>query len=123
MSNLVAASACLCGCLLLVLLLAVHSVGGSYGDTDRAFLLCLQHYGPAFSGPLPLHLRLLGWTPEAEARYHCMHLVTRWRSERGLGHLQYFGKWPFKRVVGIQEPASLLASLGNLYVEIVAPSY
>ena len=42
----------------------------------------------------------------------------RRENPKNLPVLQYFGKWPFKAVLGIQEPASVLASLGNLLAHL-----
>lgn len=98
-----------------LVLAGARQAAASFGDRDPNFVSCVNHYGAAFKGPLPTHLRLLGWSPDAETRYHCMHLVTKWRKQNNLPMLQYYGKWPFTRVYGIQEPASLVASLGNGY--------
>ena len=43
-----------------------------------------------------------------------MHEVSEARTKAGQPVQQYFGKWPFWRVFGVQEPASVLFSLANL---------
>ncbi|KAI9821380.1 MAG: hypothetical protein M1832_003387 [Thelocarpon impressellum] len=66
--------------------------------------------------PEALHLRLLLWTCPSECDHVCQHITTDRRVSQGLPDavLQYHGKWPFKRLLGIQEPASVLFSLLNL---------
>lgn len=65
-----------------------------------------------------LNLRLLFWTCPSNCDYVCQHIITDRRVEREppMLHpiLQYHGKWPFTRYLGIQEPASVLFSLMNL---------
>jgi hypothetical protein len=59
-------------------------------------------------------LRLLQWSWVDNCRYECMHQVVAARLRRGAPVQQYHGKWPFVRVLGVQEPASVLFSLANL---------
>ena len=63
---------------------------------------------------LPLHLKLLRWTCHENCQYECMHEHAIQQRENSLRQLQYFGKWPHTRVVGIQEPASVVFSIANL---------
>ncbi|KAE9985605.1 hypothetical protein BLS_006688 [Venturia inaequalis] len=64
-----------------------------------------------------LQRRLLLWTCPSECDYHCQHIVTDARLARDLPYrtpvVQYHGKWPFYRYMGIQEPFSVLFSLFN----------
>ncbi|KAM0503407.1 hypothetical protein ACHAP9_003755 [Verticillium nonalfalfae] len=62
----------------------------------------------------PLHRRLLFWTCSSECDYTCQHIITNRRVDRALPIVQFHGKWPFHRLLGMQEPASVLFSLGNL---------
>lgn len=66
--------------------------------------------------PLPLHLKLLLWTCPSNCNYQCQRLVTKDRVRDGEEVLQFHGKWPFLRIWGIQEFASMIFSLGNLWV-------
>lgn len=66
--------------------------------------------------PLPLHLRLLGWTCELNCDYQCQRVITQERKKHHEEIYQFHGKWPFWRIFGIQEVFSVLMSLGNLYV-------
>lgn len=94
----------------------------SRGDQQEEYQVCLRQciyddncalnrYTPKQS----LLNRLLLWDCPSECRYKCM-----WETEstnRSIGRLpiyQYHGKWPFRRILGIQELASVLFSLGNL---------
>ena len=58
-------------------------------------------------------LRVFGWTCEDVCRYECMWQATAIRLREGQPIVQYYGKWPFRRLMGIQEPASVLFSLMN----------
>lgn len=55
----------------------------------------------------------MGWDCESECGYTCMTMHVEARIERGLSMLQYHGKWPFRRVWGIQELFASLFSAGN----------
>ncbi|KAF2968129.1 hypothetical protein GQX73_g5441 [Xylaria multiplex] len=63
--------------------------------------------------PIPLHHRLLFWTCAQECDYTCQHITTTRRVESGQSVTQFHGKWPFVRVLGVQEPFSVLFSIGN----------
>eukprot|EP00887_Chlorella_sp_A99_P003462 scaffold7.g3462.t1 len=60
-------------------------------------------------------LRLWRWSCAPDCAYRCM-----WRQEEsrppGAAAVKYYGKWPFRRWGGMQEPASVLLSLANLAV-------
>ncbi|KAM6542363.1 hypothetical protein CsatB_006810 [Cannabis sativa] len=63
----------------------------------------------------PLYLRWKQWDCQSDCRYHCMIDREKEReSLPGSAPLKYHGKWPFKRVYGIQEPASVIFSALNL---------
>ncbi|GIL69949.1 hypothetical protein Vretimale_10020 [Volvox reticuliferus] len=73
----------------------------------------------AASQPVPLPLRIFRWSCEDDCKYHCMWAVEAWKSSAktngGRSLIEkYYGKWPFVRVLGMQELASVLASLANL---------
>ncbi|OJT13031.1 Protein PER1 -like protein [Trametes pubescens] len=104
-----------------LLLLAAFgsSVNASSGDTAEDFRSCVslchsrtcQGSPPAAS--LPLALRLTGWTCTDDCKYECMHLITDRAIEHNWPVQQYYGKWPFWRFAGMQEPASVLFSVLN----------
>nr|SVE72964.1 EOG090X0702 [Ceriodaphnia reticulata] len=68
---------------------------------------------------LPLHLRVLQWTCSDECKYFCMWPTVKWFVDAGIGVQQFYGKWPFIRVLGIQEPAAALFSILNLACHLV----
>lgn len=57
---------------------------------------------------------LLLWDCLLDCSYKCQQLVTKTRIENGNEIVQFFGKWPFVRVFGVQEIASVVFSVGNL---------
>ncbi|GAB7346715.1 hypothetical protein MBLNU459_g1829t1 [Dothideomycetes sp. NU459] len=69
--------------------------------------------GPAIS----LQHRLLLWDCPSECDYTCQHVVTDTRLARDPPYrepiLQFHGKWPFYRFMGMQEPFSVVFSLMN----------
>jgi hypothetical protein len=64
-----------------------------------------------------IHRRLLLWNCRSECDYACQHVVTDKRLSRAHPYInpvvQYHGKWPFYRYLGMQEPFSVLFSLFN----------
>ncbi|CAM9962872.1 unnamed protein product [Pylaiella littoralis] len=61
----------------------------------------------------PWYLRAMGWDCVSECRHTCMNLHVEARVASGDRMLQYYGKWPFRRIWGVQELLSSLFSLGN----------
>ena len=129
---------------LLLLLLAnllLAPVEASLGDESPAFRSCLlvcqgddaSRFGSVLPHPIPssslcqklemswkntsIALRLLHWDCERDCQYQCMWAVENTRkgqlSER-YEVWKYFGKWPFIRIFGMQEPMSVFLSFGNL---------
>eukprot|EP00731_Ephydatia_muelleri_P008012 Em0004g350a len=62
---------------------------------------------------LPAHLRLLLWSCKENCAYECMHEVTAQDLQSGRKIRQFYGKWPFVRILGVQEPSSALFSVLN----------
>ncbi|KAI0456676.1 Per1-like-domain-containing protein [Xylaria acuta] len=103
----------------LMVCLLLRTVDASLGDRLPEFRECIKvcdrencdpNNDPT---PIPLHHRLLLWTCAQECDYTCQHIVTTRRAEAGKAVTQFHGKWPFVRVLGMQEPFSVLFSLGN----------
>lgn len=69
---------------------------------------CIQN-----QNPLPLGLRLLFWDCRQDCDYKCQRAVTARHVEQNQQIHQFHGKWPFVRMLGIQEPASVIFSLLN----------
>jgi len=91
----------------------------SSGDRSPIFQICVDSCSTnrCRTQPvvLPLALRLTRWSCTDDCRYTCMHEVTSRDVERGAMVQQYYGKWPFSRFAGMQEPASVAFSVLNLW--------
>ncbi|KAJ5477135.1 hypothetical protein N7539_007279 [Penicillium diatomitis] len=104
-----------------VLALLVNPSSASLGDHLPDFKECVQvcktENCQNGNSVLPLHLRLLFWTCPAECDYTCQHVITDRRVSRDPPMLspvvQFHGKWPFRRMLGMQEPFSVLFSFLN----------
>jgi post-GPI attachment to proteins factor 3 len=73
--------------------------------------------------PLPLALRLTRWTCADDCKYTCMHTLTDLAAESGVRVQQYYGKWPFWRFAGMQEPASVAFSVANLLMHVLGADW
>ncbi|KAI8793238.1 post-GPI attachment to proteins factor 3-like isoform X2 [Biomphalaria glabrata] len=98
----------------------VTFVHASNGDRSYVFGKCIQSCltknctdETEFSSTQPLYMNLLHWTCLDECRYHCMWTTVDAFQRDGSQVPQFFGKWPFVRYLGIQEPASMVFSLLN----------
>ncbi|KAJ2785105.1 hypothetical protein H4R18_000693 [Coemansia javaensis] len=102
---------------LLLAVLAIGAVvGASSGDRQPGFRACVRgcvERECTRGEPLPAHLRLLRWTCESNCDYTCQRTETKQAQARGAPVHQYHGKWPFVRVLGVQEPASVVFSVLN----------
>jgi len=94
----------------------------SEGDTDPFMRTCRLRCSEerscrlpdnAFERKAPFWLKLFAWDCESDCEYQCMRNHTIQRKKSGLNVLQYHGKWPFIRVLGMQELFSSVFSLGN----------
>lgn len=112
--------------LTLVLLFSVARESfASWGDTAPEFETCIRTHtiercsdftAPTTEANFPLALRLTQWSCLDDIKYDCMHNITTSAIKKGEPVLQYYGKWPFWRFAGIQEPASVAFSLLNLWM-------
>jgi hypothetical protein len=112
--------------LTLCLLLFTTGTLASSGDRSNEFQRCLQQCArqscTADGRPLralPLALRLTLWTCTDDCKYVCMHTLTDLAAESGVRAQQYYGKWPFWRYAGMQEPAAVAFSLANLLMHVL----
>ncbi|XP_072029419.1 post-GPI attachment to proteins factor 3-like isoform X2 [Amphiura filiformis] len=68
----------------------------------------------------PHYMQLLGWNCKEECKYHSMWNTVHHFIKHKLEVPQFYGKWPFIRILGIQEPASVIFSvlngLANIYM-------
>lgn len=55
------------------------------------------------------------WNCASECDYTCQQIITARRISSSQPVVQFHGKWPFYRFLGMQEPFSVLFSLGNLW--------
>ncbi|MCL7048955.1 hypothetical protein MKW94_008815 [Papaver nudicaule] len=67
----------------------------------------------------PCYMQLIQWDCRSECRYHCMLERERDNEMLGLGPVKYHGKWPFRRVLWIQEPMSVVFSVCNLGMHLL----
>nr|POE78628.1 protein per1 like [Quercus suber] len=117
---------------LLCLLIGLTGLSNaSLGDRLPEFRTCVAVYPRKLPYDLKasntnsnsaLQHRLLFWTCPSECDYSCQHIITTQRLEREPAYLypvvQFHGKWPFYRFGGMQEPASVLFSLGNFLAHV-----
>ncbi|MED6160465.1 hypothetical protein PIB30_051748 [Stylosanthes scabra] len=87
---------------------------------------CFQHCkfssdGKPVDGPWymhePLYLRWKQWDCRTDCRYYCMLAREEERTKLGDKPVKYHGKWPFRRVYGIQEPVAVALSALNLAIQ------
>lgn len=69
--------------------------------------------GMSFNRTPVLLRHFLAWDCVSDCDYQCQQIITHTRMEKGEPHLQFHGKWPFKRLFGAQELFSTLFSIGN----------
>lgn len=94
---------------------------GSIGDRSMDYKYCLKNCiqgncsnNPTRQDNLSWTLRLFLWTCGDDCQYSCMHQVTSEHAKTKRPIRQFYGKWPFVRFLGIQEPASVIFSILNL---------
>ncbi|KAJ3243929.1 Post-GPI attachment to proteins factor 3 [Chytriomyces hyalinus] len=86
----------------------------SSGDRQPMYKKCVgKCVVKGCDDPLPLVLQLTLWDCESNCRYSCMHKATAVTIRKHNTIHQYHGKWPFIRILGVQEPASALFSVLN----------
>lgn len=87
--------------------------------TERCLLLNCTEDGQGFVNDAkvqPIHLKLFFWDCKSECKYECMWKATESFENRNWNIQQFHGKWPFVRFFGIQEPASVIFSLANMFI-------
>jgi hypothetical protein len=91
-----------------------HSPGRPNHDVCSPLCNENKHESKSFS----ILETLFRWTCVSDCQYRCMWaiegLVEEGRAQNKRPVQKYFGKWPFIRILGMQEPASVLFSLLNL---------
>ena len=116
-------------CLIILLSNNIYGTNASLGDNSAVYGECMSKcwfkncttragsikYSnqTRFDLTQPRYLKLLGWDCTSECKYMCM-----WKTVALFVQIhnyvpQFYGKWPFVRVWGIQEPVSAIASILN----------
>ncbi|XP_074031516.1 per1-like protein PGAP3 [Leptinotarsa decemlineata] len=112
-------------CLIIVILIN-YSIC-SAGDHSPYYQRCLEKCsllnctddGVGFKNyDQPTVLYLTQWSCGDECRYNCMWKTVDAFHERKWRTPQFHGKWPFVRILGMQEPASVVFSILNGYVHL-----
>ncbi|KIN04548.1 hypothetical protein OIDMADRAFT_191664 [Oidiodendron maius Zn] len=101
--------------LLLLSILFISRANASIGDKLPEFQRCVEvcKHENCPSTAIPFFHRLLLWDCPAECDYTCQHIITTQRVADDIPIVQFHGKWPFYRFLGMQEPFSVLFSLLN----------
>ncbi len=106
---------------------SINIINASFGDTDHYFGVCLREcYNKTKCNIITSKLeqsqkffyKLFGRTCLDECNYRCMWPTVDFYIEVWKFKPQFFGKWPFIRILGIQEPLSTIGSLGNLLAHV-----
>ena len=120
--------------ILVIYLNGFQEVKASLGDNSQFYNDCMQKCWfsnctlkpgsikyknqTRFDKNQPYHLKLLGWDCTSECKYTCMWRTVNYFIVVHNYVPQFYGKWPFLRLWGIQEPASALASILNFFSNI-----
>lgn len=112
----------------LVVMLMVYPVLCSLGDMDPQFRQCVKSCRdndcPSSKTDLSSSLgysskKLVAWDCYEVCSYDCMTEITKYRVSSGYSVLKYYGHWPFNRLFGLEEPASVLFSALNFIPHLV----
>lgn len=108
----------------LLLSLVVASVGDYLPEFQDCLekcndVQCVSHtqFGPHHLNPIAKTVFL--WDCSLDCNYKCQQLITQERKQAGMSMVQFYGKWPFRRIFGVTEFLSSLFSMANLYVNHV----
>ncbi|XP_013793607.1 post-GPI attachment to proteins factor 3-like [Limulus polyphemus] len=106
-----------------ILCLLAYSTVASVGDRSKTYQLCQQHCYTSncsdskslaqFKASQPWYMSILYWQCWEECQYNCMWQTVHLYRKYGHPIPQFHGKWPFIRLWGIQEPASVFFSVLN----------
>merc|ERR1719323_1068518 len=107
----------------------ISSVSSSWGDQSSFYQLCVEYCQKNTCANTESFTewsekqwtvdRLVGITCSDDCRYTCMWETCHEMMHNRYGIVpQFHGKWPFIRVLGMQEPASVVFSLMNLLTNL-----
>ena len=99
--------------LLILLITTTATVSASHGDNLYEFQDCLSK---CVCSEIPPQMYSVFWSCLSNCNYYCQQSITTQRAQEKLPMVQFYGKWPFRRIMGIQELALVVFSLGNLWV-------
>lgn len=100
----------------IIILIQIHIPlsTASIGDQSSEFIQCKSSCVRQCHDDDSFNLNPFIWSCRSECKYTCM-----WTTIALLNRVvQFYGKWPFIRLLGIQEPASTLASVINFLVNL-----
>ncbi|CAH6722044.1 protein Per1p [[Candida] jaroonii] len=107
----------------------IATVLASPGDRNKRFKRCVRECDRSncrglvttwHFQPYDPYLSFLNWDCFQDCDYQCQQIITKERIQNNRKIVQFHGKWPFKRIFGIQEFFSTIFSLGNLYPHLKA---
>ena len=117
--------------LLFVYTWCISLVSSSWGDQSSYNQMCVQHCQretcnvrdkvEQWAESQATLDRLVGFTCQDDCKYTCMwQTVEEMETRHGMatGMPQFYGKWPFVRMFGMQEPASAVFSVLNLVTNL-----
>lgn len=102
----------------------IEEIGAHLASVDYCSPLCDADKNEAYQRADTFWLKLSSWDCSSDCSYRCMWLIEDkkkgTKAAVGLVAMEkYFGKWPFVRAFGAQEPASVLFSILNLVANMV----
>jgi hypothetical protein len=111
-----------------LLLVNLKLVLCSWGDTSHEYLTCKHKCITVnctiasnyldWEARQPVTEYLVGWSCHEDCGYECMWTSTEIIYEKYNKVPQYHGRWPFVRLLGMQEPASVIFSVMNLVAHV-----
>ncbi|XP_022227796.1 post-GPI attachment to proteins factor 3 [Drosophila obscura] len=120
-------------CAILLLLVGAIALGhASNGDRTQFFHNCRQNCERQNCSADGLEIQeqavnfykqsifdqIFQWSCADECQYGCMWRTVAAFAERGWSIPQFYGKWPFLRMLGMQEPASVIFSILNFIMHL-----
>ncbi|KAJ8892815.1 hypothetical protein PR048_005396 [Dryococelus australis] len=106
------------GCLCVLIERVVSSAGDQSPYYQKCVSKCTESNCSTdgwnfLSGVQPFYLQVTLWSCAEECQYNCMWKTVDAFMERKWDVPQFHGRWPFSRILGLQEPASVLFSFLN----------
>lgn len=94
--------------------LLIQCVNSSPGDRDPIYRSCVENCECTVNrNEASKHFLYPDWGCSNVCEYNCMHSSSAIRSKQGYPIMKYYGHWPFIRIYGMSEPASVVFSLLN----------